>query len=96
MPLPKGGISNGKESGLQCRKRGFYPWVGKIPWTRTEQPTPVFLPGESHGQSSLVGYSSWGRKELDTTEVPYHARTEESIRLCILFFILLNILVLCF
>ena len=32
------------------------------------QPTPVFLPGESHGQRSLVGYSSWGRKELDTIE----------------------------
>ena len=72
------------------------PRVWKIPWRRAWEPTPVFLPGESHGQSSLVGYSSWGRKELDTTEVPYHARTEESIRLCILFFILLNILVLCF
>ena len=33
------------------------------------QPTPVFLPGESHGQRSLMGYSLWGRKELDTTEV---------------------------
>ena len=32
------------------------------------QPSPVFLPGESHGQRSLVGYSPWGRKELDTTE----------------------------
>ena len=33
-------------------------WVGKIPWRRTWQPTPVFLPGESHGQRSLVGYSA--------------------------------------
>ena len=39
-------------------------WVGKIPWRRKWQPTPVFLPGESHGQRSLVGYSPWGRKEL--------------------------------
>ena len=40
----------------------------KIPWRRKWQPTPVFLPGESHGQRSLVGNSSWGHKELDTTE----------------------------
>ena len=37
-------------------------------WSRKWQPTPVFLPGESHGQRSLLGYSLWGRKELDTTE----------------------------
>ena len=35
------------------------PWVGKIPWRRAQQPTPVFLPGESHGHRSLVGYSPW-------------------------------------
>ena len=46
----------------------FDPWVGKIPWRREWPPTLVFLPGEFHGQSSLVGYSSWGRKELDMTE----------------------------
>ena len=39
----------------------------KIPWRRKRQPTPAFLPGKSHGQSSLIGNSSWGRKELDTT-----------------------------
>ena len=43
-------------------------WVQKIPWRRKWQPTPVFLPGESHGQRSLAGYSPWGCKELDTTE----------------------------
>ena len=42
--------------------------VGKIPWRRKWQPTPVFLPGKSHGQRSLVDYSPWGRKESDTTE----------------------------
>ena len=46
----------------------FDPWVGKILWRRASQPTPVFLPGESHGQRSLVGYSLWGHKESDTTE----------------------------
>ena len=44
------------------------PWVGKIPWRTEWQPTPVFLPGASHGRRNLVGYSSWGCKELDTTE----------------------------
>ena len=55
----------------QCRRPqrrercGFYPWVGKSPWRRAWQPTPVFLPGESHGQRSLVGYRPWSHKELD-------------------------------
>ena len=48
---------------------GFDPWVGKNPWRRAWQPTPVFLPGESHGQMSLVGYNPQDHKELDTTEV---------------------------
>ena len=42
--------------------------MGKIPWRRKWQPTPVFLPGKSHGQRSLVDYSPWGHKELDTAE----------------------------
>ena len=45
---------------LQCRRPGFDPWVGKIPWRRAWQPTPVFLPGESRGQRSLGGYGPWG------------------------------------
>ena len=60
-----GGISS-KEP--QVTKRpGFGPWVGKI-WRRAWQPSPVFFPGESHGQRSLVGYSPWGRKESDMTK----------------------------
>ena len=47
---------------------GFDPGVGKIPWKRAWQPTPVLLPGESRGQRSLEGYSPWDRKEWDTTE----------------------------
>ena len=47
---------------------GFDPWVGKIPWRRKWQPTPVLLPGESHGQRRLMGYSPYGCKEVDTTE----------------------------
>ena len=53
---------------LQCGRPGFDPWVGKIPRRRKGQPTSVFLPGKFHGGRSLVGYSPWGRRELDTTE----------------------------
>ena len=53
---------------LQCRRLGFDPWVGKIPWRRAWQPTPVFLPGKSHRQGSLVVYSPRGCKESDMTE----------------------------
>ena len=59
---------SGKESACQCRRRGFDPWVGKIPWSRKCQPTPALLPGESHGQRSLGDYSPGGHKESDTTE----------------------------
>ena len=61
------GVS-GKESARQCRRCRFEPWVGKIPWKRKWQHTPVFLPGISHGQRSLAGYSPWGCKELDKAE----------------------------
>ena len=69
-------VTSGKESIGQCRRckrHGFSLWVGKIPWRREWQPTPVFLPGESHGQKSLEGYGPWGRKESDTTEAIYHS-----------------------
>ena len=51
------------------KRHGFDPWVRKIPRRREWQPTPVFLAGESHGQRSLAGSSSWGCKESGTTEV---------------------------
>ena len=59
---------SGKEPICQFRRQGFDPWVGKIPWSRKWQPIPVLLPGKSHGRRSLVGYSPWGHKELDTNE----------------------------
>ena len=55
-------------SSRSCKRHRFDPWVMKIPWRRKWQPTPVFLPGESHGKRSLAGYSPWGCKESDTTE----------------------------
>ena len=54
-------------------RHGFDPCVGKIPWRRSWQSTPIFLPGESHGQRSLMGYSPEGGKQSDTTEVILHS-----------------------
>ena len=71
-----GGIS-GKELACQCRRckrHGFDPWVRKIPSRRPWQPTPVFLPEESHGQRGLVSYSLWGCKESDTTKQLTHTQ----------------------
>ena len=48
--------------GLQCRRPGSHPWVRKIPCRRKWQPTPVFLPGKSHGQKNSLGYHTWGHK----------------------------------
>ena len=45
----------------------FYPWARKMPWRRAWQPTPVFLPGEFHGQRSLVGHNPWGHR-VDMTD----------------------------
>ena len=59
------------------RRPGFHPWVGKTPWRREWEPTPVSLPGEFHGQRSLAGYSPWGHKELDTTERLTLSRSKE-------------------
>ena len=62
------GGASGKELACQCRRckrRGFDPWVRKIPWRRKQQPTLVFLPRESHGQRSLAGYSPWGHTESE-------------------------------
>ena len=53
---------------LQCGRPGLSPLVGKIPWRVEWLPTPVYLPGEFHGQMSLVGSSPWGHKESGTTE----------------------------
>ena len=64
----------GKEPACQhrrCKRHGFDPWVRNIPWRRKWQPTPVFLPGESHGQKSIVGCRLWGHTESDTTEATY-------------------------
>ena len=62
------GGARGNEPACQGGRSKFDPPVGKTPWRRAWQPTPVFLPGESQGQRSLAGCSPWGHTELDTTE----------------------------
>ena len=59
---------SGKEFGCHCRRCRFNPCVGKIPWKGKWLPTPVFLPGKTHGERSLAGYTPQGFKESDTTE----------------------------
>ena len=71
---------SGNEFICQCRRHrrgGFHPRIGKFPWRREWQPTPVFLPGKSHGQRSLAGYNPWGRKELDMTELTKQAHHDQ-------------------
>ena len=72
---------SGKESTCQCRRCRFDPWVGKVPWRRKWQPTPLFLPGKSHGHRSLAGYSPRGCKESDTTEHTCTHRSRKISRL---------------
>ena len=94
MGLPR--RCSGKESTCQCRRHKFNPWIRKIPWRRKWKPTPVFLPGKSHGQRHLTGYSPRGRKESDMTEHAHthararthtHTRTHiASLALCLCFF----------
>ena len=62
----------------RCKRQGFDPWVGKVPWSRKWHPTPVCLPGKSYGLRSLVGYSPWGCKVRHywATE---HIRTQNSV-----------------
>ena len=67
---------SGKESASHCRRHGLNPWVRKIPWRRKWQPTLGFMPGETHGQRSLMGYSLWSCQEPDMTE---HKHEKEKI-----------------
>ena len=67
-----------KDSTCQCSRCGFDPWVGKIPWRRKRQPTPVFLPGKLHGRRSLEGCRPWGHKRVG----PNNCTTSDAKRRC--------------
>ena len=69
VAFPDGSVMKNPPVWQELHEMGFDPWVGKILWRRSWQPTPVFLPGESHGQRSLAGYNPWGHySEQDTTQ----------------------------
>jgi len=61
-------VKNVPANAGHIKRHWFHPWVGKIPWRKVWQLTPVFLPGELLGQRSLAGCSPWGCKDSDTTE----------------------------
>ena len=69
LAFTKARIYNGEKTAFSINGAGKTGQLHVKDWRRAWQPTPVFLPGESHGQMSLVGYSPWGCKESDTTEV---------------------------
>ena len=71
-------VENSLANAGDLRDAGLIPGSGRFPWRRAQQHTPVFLPGESHGQRSLEGYSPQGRVESDMTEVTWHIPTEFS------------------
>ena len=76
LSFPGGAAGNEPTcQGRRCKRHGFDPWVGKIPWKRKWQPTPVFLPGTFHGQRSLAGYSLGGCKESDMMSTYTHTQT---------------------
>ena len=75
------GGASGKEPTSQCRRHkrhGFNPWVRKIPWRRAWQHTPVLLPGESHGQRNLAGFSTQSRIKQDMIKVTQHSHPDYS------------------
>ena len=62
---------SGKKSTCQCRRHRLDPWVGKFPWRRKWQPTPVFLPEKSHGQRSLVDHIPWGQRDFKVVKLSF-------------------------
>ena len=75
---------SGKGLACQCRRRGFNPWVQKVPWSRKWQPAPVFLPGKSHGQRSLaaaVHEITKSQTQLERTHTHTHTHTHTQISL---------------
>ena len=81
------GGTSGKEPSCQCRRHKrlrFDPWVGKIPWRRVWKPTPIFLPGESHGQRSLAGYSPWRHSQTGLSQQACMLQPQSSTRTALL------------
>ena len=81
MSYPGGTVVKNLPATAGNARDRFDPWVGKIPWTRKWQPAPAFLPGKFHRPRSLIGYSTWGCKELDMTEHA-HTQTHTHTQIC--------------
>ena len=73
LDFPGGAVREGPPASVGEARDEIFPWVGKIPWRKKWQPSPVFLPGKSHGQRSLAGHSPWGQRESQT-RLSAHAR----------------------
>ena len=71
---------SGKECACQGRRCGFNPWVQRPPWRRKWKSPLVFLPGKSHGQRTLAGYSPWDREELDMIQQPNNSERESTCK----------------
>ena len=71
-------VKNPPAKAEDIRDAALIPWVRKILWRRAWQPTPVFLPGESHGQTILTGYSPWGRKETRLRQLSTQHNEQEA------------------
>ena len=87
-------VTSGKESACQCwrwKRCGFDRGVGMIPCRRAWQPTPLFLPGESHGQRKLMGYSPQGRKDPTTNEETQHAYMHTDIYYTVIIYLLFQV-----
>ena len=72
---------NPLDNARDTKRPGFDPWARKTRWRREWLPSPVVLPGKFHGQRSLVGYSTWGQKQLDLTKHT-HIRTCSDVKFC--------------
>ena len=73
LGFPGGSVVKNPHANTGGTRDGCNPWVGKIPWRRKWQPTPVFLPGQFHGQRSQAGHCPWGCKESDMTDTHTHS-----------------------
>ena len=85
-------VKNLPAKARRLKRHGFDPWVGKIPWRKTWQPTPVFLPGKSLGQKSLVGCSSWDHKSWPQLNDYHHHHHHHNIwgKYCLLKWVLMK------
>ena len=87
-------VKNPPANAGDARDVGWIPWVGKIPWRRKWQPTPLFLPGELHGQRSLEGYSPGVTKSQTQLSMNYYYYNYDHHFLLLFFFVVVVVLII--